>query len=350
VITYRLVHPLSRGRASAVTIPAAAPAAKRATALFILLAAASACQSTSTVPDATGREGGDAMPLHAPHVTRMAGPPAEAAGTLAFQSDRDGRTKIYLLDVPTGAVRPVTHGPNHHDEAPAWSPDGRLLAFSTTRFDGRTYDLAVARPDGTDVRRVTADLAWDRDPSWAADGRSLFFARDGEGPTAIYRVWLDVGHVERVSVTPDRAVMPAASPDGRLVAYVVATVDGFQIFVTDLDTGRDRQVTSVPDGATHPAWTHDGRHLLVSRRGADGHRVDMVSIDTGAHETLVADAGSLMEDLSTSPDARWVSLAIRTGRDRVDGWHIGLFDTTNTGILHILTTGPVNDRAPVWKP
>lgn len=350
MITHRFVHPPSRGRASATTVPAAAPAARRATALVILLAAASACQSTSTVPDATGREGGTATPTSAPHLTRMAGPPTGAAGTLAFQSDRDGRTKIYLLDVVTGAIRPVTHGPNHHDEAPAWSPDGRRLAFSTTRFDGRTYDLAVAGPDGTDVRRVTADLAWDRDPSWAADGRSLFFARDGAGPTAIHRVWLDDGRVERVSVTLDRAVMPAASPDGRLVAYVVATVDGFQIFVTDLETGRDRQITSGTDGATHPSWTRDGRHLLVARRGADGHRVDMVSMDTGALETLVADTGALMEGLSTSPDDRWVTLAIRTGPARDDGWHVGLFDTTNAGILHVLTTGPVNDRAPVWKP
>lgn len=108
------------------------------------------------------------VPLHA-------GPPPDLVGTIAFHSDREGRNRIFALDLPDGRVRRVTSGRDHHDEEPAWSPTGQQLAFVTTRFDATSYDVAVSDASGGQVRRITAGPGVERAPAWAPDAQSILF-------------------------------------------------------------------------------------------------------------------------------------------------------------------------------
>ena len=110
-------------------------------------------------------------------------------------------SEIFALDIDSGALTALTHrkGP---DNSPAVSPDGRLVAY--TGFDDRLQGyqvthLYVMNADGSDAHRIAPNLDRDvEDPTWAADGRSLYFVHDDAGMRKITRATLD-GRVQELA-------------------------------------------------------------------------------------------------------------------------------------------------------
>lgn len=90
---------------------------------------------------------------------------------LAFQTQREPGAidgDIFVLDLATGAVTQLTRDPATtpvHDEGPAWSPDGTMIAFTSERSDP-DGDIWIMRSDGADPRRLTTDPALDESPDW----------------------------------------------------------------------------------------------------------------------------------------------------------------------------------------
>jgi TolB protein len=97
---------------------------------------------------------------------------------LAFVSYRDrfGQTcfhecstsgEIYLLDLETGSVRRLARS-QADDRSPAWSPDGRLVAFVSDRSNRQEHanEIYVMSPSGGDLRRLTRNDVWDLEPAW----------------------------------------------------------------------------------------------------------------------------------------------------------------------------------------
>jgi TolB protein len=103
---------------------------------------------------------------------------------LVFESNRDGRARIYRMSVSTGELFQLTHGPLE-DFAPRWSPDGRRIAFHSREpsKDG-LRDVYVMNADGSGRTRLTADSLDDSYPSWAPDGRRVLFSQVPGGTMA----------------------------------------------------------------------------------------------------------------------------------------------------------------------
>ena len=70
------------------------------------------------------------------------------------------------------------------DYQPKWSPDGKWIAFTSTR-DGN-YDIYLIRPDGTGLRNLTQHPAQDKDPTWTPDGTHLTFVSNRDGKFEVY--------------------------------------------------------------------------------------------------------------------------------------------------------------------
>jgi Tol biopolymer transport system component len=85
-------------------------------------------------------------------------------------------------------VTALTTGSGHHDEDPAWSPDGARLAFSTTHFDAPTYGVAVMDVATGHLERVTDHVTFESHAAWTADGRGLLFSSERDGTQAVFRV------------------------------------------------------------------------------------------------------------------------------------------------------------------
>jgi Tol biopolymer transport system component len=275
------------------------------------------------------------------------GLPPASGGALLFHSDRGGRNHVYRLDLATGAIVAVTDGTSYHDEDPAPSPDGRRVAFSTTRFDQRTFDIAVMNHDGTAVQRVTSDLAFERHPVWAADSRHLFFTGEDEGTQTLYRLAIDGGALTRLSPPPDRALMPAPSPDGRRLAYVVGTVAGLRAVVQDLSTGARHEVTPEAQNVAEPAWSHDGARLAYARFEPGGSTIEAVTLATGAVTRWRVPGFSTLREPAWSSDGRWLAATGSAASGRDEDWDLVLLPSGG-GAAYRVTSGVAHDRAPSW--
>jgi Tol biopolymer transport system component len=157
------------------------------------------------------------------------------------------------------------------DTDPDWSPDGRLIAFASSRNTGGIY---VIHPDGTGLRRVFRGPASNVD--WSPDGRRIAFQDRG-----IYVLDLDGGRPKRV-LRGNRFSVPAWSPTGRELAVVRDEPDlSTAIYVVRTDGTKLRRLlrpplrrsnpqwTSLAASETEPAWSPDGRRLAVQAGDGD---------------------------------------------------------------------------------
>ena len=272
--------------------------------------------------------------------------PAGLTGMVAFQSDFDGRSRLYPLDLASGRVTRLGTVGDWHDEEPAWSPDGQRLAFSSTRGGGN-YDIYVMNADGSQPVRLTDHSAQEQDPTWAADGQSLFFTGERDGRAEIYRVWLADRRVERLTTGFDRAIMPAASPDGKQLAFAAQTIINFQVYVLDLQTGQKRQITS-GGGACRPAWRPDSREVAYVQLDREPSRLEAVRED--GRDMLVEDPRLWAYYPSYSADGRWMVFSVSPEHHRGEDWDLAIAERATPGRFTRLTTGRGNDRVPVFRP
>ena len=107
--------------------------------------------------------------------------------------------------------RKLTRNPAR-DGGPAWSPDGRRIAFASER--NGTFEIYVMNADGSGQRSLTgASPAFG--PEWSPDGRKIVFFSDGE----IYAMNADGSEQRRLTRDPGNDFGPRWSPDGHMIAF-----------------------------------------------------------------------------------------------------------------------------------
>jgi Tol biopolymer transport system component len=277
------------------------------------------------------------------------------AGAIAFDMDGD----IWVVNPDGAGLRNLTDTDDLSESAPAWSPDGRRIAFVACA-ECTTSDLYVMDADGTNVVRLTDDrfLAgspawspdgaqiafhkdehagdeerWDRDlwvvnadgtgerrltdgptldggPAWSPDGTTLAFNRL-DGPTessAIYVVSPDGSGERRLTDPWLWATSPAWSPDGLRIAFDVIDRDTTtpSVYVMEADGTGVRRITDDPPASVH-AWSPDGEKLLIGRLGVR-HSLHVLDLETGEDTTLFTSPGPQREGVYIH-SASWGPLA-----------------------------------------
>lgn len=196
---------------------------------------------------------------------------------------------IWVLPAAGGDARRLT-GDLQDATRPAFSPDGRTIAFQSYR-DGN-YHVWTVRRDGSRLTQHTRGAADHREPAWLPDGSGLVLSSDrgGTGSYGLWRLDLASGRLSAVLDSAGEEGEPSVSPDGRRVAFSVGTSNtgGTRIDEAALDgSGRRTVVGARDDGSTAfgPSYSPEGRLAHVRL--------------TGATTTLVVDG----EDVATPEDA-----------------------------------------------
>lgn len=182
---------------------------------------------------------------------------------LAFASNRGGVWDIYILSLEDGEIRQLTDTPAY-EAGPSWSPDGKWLTFEA--YEGDNLEIIIQ-----DVAQENAPInlsnhsGADYAPSWSKRGRKISFVSTRGGRTAVWVANLDENdegkRFSQISASSaQRAQHPAWSPDGRFLAWAEITADGVhEIYVWDSD-----QPEVAPSASGSGDWPLWGGALLFT--------------------------------------------------------------------------------------
>lgn len=190
--------------------------------------------------------------------------------------------------------RRLTDDPADETE-PAFSPDGSRLAYVSTAFDvkGDIFVLDLTGPSPVEPVRLTDRATADGAPCFSPDGTTLYFHRRPPGQQDFALYALDLSRPDSAPTLVDtggHAMHPAASPDGRRLAFQSRRADANgDIFVLNLDSGAVQPATTGPYMDGQPCWDPKGTHLFFTRIAWDSNRDGRLdATDTAAVYTVDA--------------------------------------------------------------
>jgi dipeptidyl aminopeptidase/acylaminoacyl peptidase len=183
---------------------------------------------------------------------------------LQFKRDVTGyldrrRTHLYVFDVPTRKLTQITSG-DFDDSDPAWSPDGKLVAFVSNRTEepdnNRNSDIWIVAADNTDkgqtLRRLTTNPGSDESPAWSPDGKSIAYITTIDVPA----MWYATQHLAVIPAAGGTPALPIRSLD-RNASSPRYSPDGKEIYFLLEDSGASH-LARIPAGGGPLSRVVDG--------------------------------------------------------------------------------------------
>ncbi|HSD71939.1 MAG TPA: hypothetical protein VLE54_04065, partial [Thermoanaerobaculia bacterium] len=226
-------------------------------------------------------------------------------------SQLEGSLNLTRLPLAPGGGAPA--GPEEElskgsviDRYPAFSPDGRRIAFASNRLGAaELWILDLATKDAERLELPGRDLGVNL-PVWAPDGRRLAITRLLEG--GLQSIWIvatDGSQAEELIPRSPYAFASGFSSDGRSLLYD-AKVDGLnQVFFFDLASRKSRQLTSSPGDKNNAAWSPDGRSIVFSSNATGTTQLWKAS-SSGGDAVMLTNGFERMYHGFFSPDGRWI--------------------------------------------
>ncbi|MDX1754851.1 MAG: Tol-Pal system beta propeller repeat protein TolB [Marinobacter sp.] len=210
---------------------------------------------------------------------------------LAYVSFETGKPAVYIHELASGQRTRIASFPGLNS-APAWSPDGRSLLLTLSK-DGNAeiYKMDIA---SRSLSRLTEHWSIDTEASWAADGEGLFFTSDRSGGPQIYYKESERAEPRRITFGSRYNARPRPSADGKFVYYVHQHNGAFQIARTNLETGQETVLTRTQLDES-PSVSPNGRMLIYATKQGGQSVLTVISSESGASYTLPASEGDVRE-------------------------------------------------------
>jgi TolB protein len=213
---------------------------------------------------------------------------------IAYTSYKKDTAGLYLLNLDEGKYSAVsTRGVSF---SPSFSFDGRKMAFCSTQ-DGNS-EIYVADSDGRNVKRLTFNSAIDTSPTWSPTNREIAFTSDRGGTPQIYIMDAEGTNVRRASFGGDYFDAPAWSPTGDRIACVCRVNNVFDLYVLNLRTRQISKLTESNARNESPSWSPDGRHLVFASNLRGGTQLFVIDHDGANLRALTAQGSNKLPDWS----------------------------------------------------
>jgi Tol biopolymer transport system component len=279
---------------------------------------------------------------------------SESGTQLIFQSTRDGWPcdQEYVMDLGTGAVRRVSTGTGRTTCGYFYDRDRRVL-YSSTHLGADScpptpdyskgyvwaiypdYDIFTARPDGSDLKRLTRTPGYDAEATLSSDGRWIVFTSVRDGDLDLYKMRPDGSGITRLTRRLGYDGGAFFSRDGRWICYRAdypadsaaaayrallarhwVRPTHMDLWVMRADGSEPRQVTHQPGASFAPYFTPDGRALIYASNweNPQGRNFDLYLVGVEGGEPAPVTRESTFDGFPMfSPDGRWLVFASNRG-------------------------------------
>ena len=240
-------------------------------------------------------DGGEAQALTQDYAWNIHPAVSPDGKQIAFISDRDGLSNLWVMDIDGQNMRQITQEKNNLIHAPKWSPDGQYLVVTKGIMSGRSIPAGEVwmyhhtGGDGLVIqerRNGKRDQKNTADPAFSADGRYIYYTQDITGGFrfdynrdplksifAITRFDRETGKTERYISGTGGAVVPTPSPDGKHVAFIRRIREQTALFVKNIEDGTERPIfvgieRDMQEGFgtegyfSYFDWTPDSTHIV----------------------------------------------------------------------------------------
>jgi len=311
--------------------------------VFSLLVLLVACSSNDTIR----------TPTPPAHLVRTLSP-GNGGGTgriaLACAPDpAQNKADICVSNLDGSGLRRLTSGPGPN-VSPAWSPNGKRLAFRAANADiFEASDIWIMHADGLEQTNLTKDKQSNWGATWAPDGKHILFnsARDG-GKPHLYLMNPDGSGLMRLCPHSNLwEEYSSWSPDGTKIAF--SSNVGFSswvIYVMNADCSGLRQLTNGPGEDGGQRWSPDGKKMAFTSNRTGQAEVYLMNVD-----------GSQQTRLTTSPKATSFSgpdwspdgTKLLYLHSLANGGEIWIMNADGSGQTKLMDAYGFGD-SPVWQP
>jgi Tol biopolymer transport system component len=185
---------------------------------------------------------------------------------IVFSSEYDNGAGIFVISVDCSdsfercATRLTPKGNTDWYSAPAWSPDGKHIAFVSLNANSQANtDIYIMNSDGSHPRRLTQNDSNDDDPSWSPDSRHIVYtAQNTQSNTRSIMITdteCSIGKAcEHLVFADNTILMPDWSPDGNSIVFAASRDNFLELFVTDPEGRYLQRLTYNDINELNPRW------------------------------------------------------------------------------------------------
>jgi Tol biopolymer transport system component len=261
--------------------------------------------------------------------------PSGTNGLILFTRGGEDVQDIFTMDANGQGVSNLTSENPGNDLQASWSGDGERIAYV------QTTGIFVMDHDGQNKTQLTFSTS-DSEPAYSPDGRSIAF-RGLDGDREIFAMNADGSGRTQLTFNLQSDDDPSFSPDGRRIAFASTRDGDFEIFVMDADGSNQIQLTnndSIPDYT--PSWSPDGQSIVFAR----GDPGNLVVMNADGQNQVPLTSGAPGETKPVfSPDGQRIAF------QRSDAGPPDIFAIdASGGSLTPLANTPESEASPDWQP
>jgi TolB protein len=276
----------------------------------------------------------------------LTGEKGVAQSRIAFAS-RVSRTGKELFVMDYDGANPTAITANQSvNLSPRWSPDGRLLAYTSYQWDGQrgqhNPNLVVLNWDSGRREVLSARPGLNISPAWSPDGQWLALAMSTGGGTNLFLLPRGGGTPRPLTTGIAISVSPSFSPNGRQIVFNSDRGGSPQVYIMDVDGTNLRRVTFQGGYNSSPRWSPRGEKIaFMCRLGMN--QICLINPDGSGQQQLTSQGSN--EDPAWSADGRHlVFSSTRTGRRDIYIMH-----ADGTEQMRLTNNGRDNEL-PDWSP